>query len=549
MRTPVQAILWELWRTSRAELVIRIAAQSALVVLIWLLADLDETQLQVVRGIAVMLLALTSVLSFTWLSEFDSRQSGFSFRLGFTRPANTATLVIVPLVFLVATAVACFLLPAMVFRVLLSPSFPLAGPAMWVAVLTCCLVAATWSAGTKTGKRIAIIAAICGCALALVAFHTIRQDPDPFLLALGKPRYFDLAWYESAVLVAVAAIMTAVTIAAVDRQRHDVAGRTLGTGWRGSLALFRSTRHRPFRTPLAAQCWYEMRRFGNTVLLLSVAAPLVVFAAVRLIALADPRWEGAPQAWLFAIAACPFAYQLIGADGALGLRRTQGATQLSAFDATRPLANDRLIALKMLIIAGCSLFGCLCMAVAAALHAHLSGDGEAWARVGAMLSRAVGDVPAYWWAIGACNAALLYVSSTSAVLAFGLWLPLHRRLFAWGIAAVYIHIFLLGWDAAHQWRLRLLWTAWGYAIAVAVVAACFAALHKAVSAGFLGRRLLGAALILWMIYVSSAVTLFREAQPAASIPLVAIVLGGALLLVPLATTAVAPLALAAHRHA
>lgn len=549
MNTPLQAMLWELWRTSRAELLIRVAGQSALVVLLWLFVDLDGSLLQVVSGIAVMLLVLTSILSFTWLGEFDSRQSGFSFRLGFTRPATTATLVIVPMLFLVATAMASFVIPAALFRLLLSSSFPIAGPAVWVAVLTSCLVAATWSAATPAGKRIAILTAACACVLALVAFHAQQRDPDPFLLAMGKPQYFDLSWHQNVAFLAVALLVTVVTIKAVDRQRHDVPGPMILPGWHRSLRLPLPERRKPFSRPLAAQCWYEMRRFGHTILLLSIVAPLLVLAAVSLISMFHPSWDDAPRAWLLALAVCPFVYQLIGAEGALGLRRNQGATGLSAFDATRPLPNDHLIAIKMLVIATFSLFGMLCMAAAAALHAGLAGNGQAWARIGETLSRAVGEVPGHWWVIGACNLALFYISSTSAFLAFGLWVPLHRKLFAWGIAAVYLHLLLLGWDAAHEWSLRPVWTVWGCLIAVAIVAVCLLALCKAVTAGFLGRRFLSAALALWVMYVSSAVTLFVKAQPATPIPVVAILLGGALLLVPLATTAASPLALAAHRHA
>lgn len=549
MKTPHQAMLWELWRTSRAELLVRVSAQSALVILLWLFAELDETQWQVIRGIAVMLLGLTSIFSFTWLGEFDSRQSGFSFRLGFTRPATTFALVVVPMLFLIATAAASFLIPAALFRLLLFGSFPLAGPAVWVAVLTCCLVAATWSAATMAGKRIAVIATACGCVLALVVFHVQHRDPDPFLLAMGKPGYFDLAWHQYTVLLAAAVLATAITIKAVGRQRHDVPGSMIRSDWRPSLRLHWPERRRPFAHPVAAQCWYEMRRFGNTVLLLSIAAPLLMLAAVTLISLFHPRWDEAHQAWLLALGVCPFAYQLIGADGAIGLRRSQGATVLSPFDATRPLPNDRLIAIKMLVIAACSLFGILCMAAAAAIHTGLAGNGQAWARIAGTLSRAVGEVPVYWWVIGACNLGLLFISSTSAFLAFGLWVPLHRKLFAWGIAAVYLHLLLLGWDAAHQWSLRPFWTVWGCLIALAIVAACLVALYRAVTAGFLGGGFLSASLALWITYVTSTITLLAKVQPATPIPFVAILLGGALLLVPLATTAAAPLALAAHRHA
>jgi hypothetical protein len=542
-------MLWELWRTSRADLLIRVGALSALIILIVLLVDLNATQIQILRGVVVLILALVSVFSHNWLNEFDNRRSGFSFRLGFTRPVSTPRLVIAPMFFTVASAMVCFVVPALVLRTLLDASFPLAGPAAGIACLIACLIAATWSASTPARKWIAILVLAGGALAVLVAFHARHNDPDPFVLAMGKPNYFQLAWYEYSLCFAVVGVAAAVTVAAVDRQRHGDAARPGGPAWSRFLSIPSRRPHRPFTSPFAAQCWYEMRRFGNTVLLLSVSAALLVFIAVSVLPRFYPGRESGPQIWLIALAVCPLAYPIIAIEGAIPLRRTQGATQLSAFDATRPMSNDQLICIKLLIIAACCLFGWLCMAAAAALHAGIAGDAQAWARMGRALSAGVGDVPAHWWLLGFCDALLLYVSSTSAVLAFGLWLPLHAKLFAWGIAVLYLHMFVGAWDAAHQWMLRPVWTAYGYAIAAAIVAGCLIALYKALRAGFLGKRFFAGALCLWIIYVSSTIALFSNARPPVPVPAVVTVLGAALLLVPLATAAFAPLTLAAHRHA
>lgn len=40
-------------------------------------------------------------------------------------------------------------------------------------------------------------------------------------------------------------------------------------------------------------------------------------------------------------------YQFAGADGAVALKVTHGNTRLSLFDATRPMASDQLIILKL----------------------------------------------------------------------------------------------------------------------------------------------------------------------------------------------------------
>jgi hypothetical protein len=551
-------MLWELWRTSRFELLFRVVGQSAFILLIYSsMDDFSEPQIFVVRGIVVLVLTLSSVFSMTWMKELESenKQSGFSFRLGFTRPISTIGLVAVPMIFTVVAAVVCFILPASLFGLLLGVPMPIVGPATAIACIVVCFVATSWSPTTTIGKSIAVVMLLIGNGVALFLFHGGRDDPDPVLLAIGKPGYFDFAWFEYAVFLGLSTIAFLLTIFAVDRQRHGdrweiVRPRAAGAATRGNPSgTLGSAAAKPFSGPIAAQFWYEMRRFGNRLLLFGVSFPLMVFVLIRTVLWFDPDRNGAPIVSLFALAVCPFVYQLIGADGAIGLRRKQGATRFSAFDATRSMANDQLIAVKLLVIAACSLIGWLIMGLAVGLHAVAYGDGQAWARIGATLSQAVGDVPVYWWAAGIANAALLYISSSSIFLAFGLWLPLYRNRFAFTVALLYIHLLLASWDAANGWPLRYYWLGCGYLVSVAIIGGCVFALRKALSAGYLGKRLFGCAFCLWVIYVSSTVALYLKLAPDIPIPLVVTVLGFSMLPVPLASTAIAPLALASHRHA
>ena len=553
MRTPLRAMLWELWRTSRFELLFRVVGQSAFIFLFYRsLGDYSEPQIYVVRGIAVLLLTVSSVFSMTWMKELESesKQSGFSFRLGFTRPVSTTGLVAVPMIFTVVAAVVCFTLPAMLFGLLLGVPMPIAGPATAVACIVVCFVATAWSPTTAAGKSIAVVMLLIGCGVAIFLFHRGRDDPDPILLAIGKPGYFEFAWFEYAIFLGLSTVAFFVTVVAVDRQRHGDRWefRHLHRLW-PSLTLLSRNRQRPFTSPIAAQFWYEMRRFGNTLLLFGVSFPLILLVLTSTTLWFNPDWNRAPILSIFALVFCPFVYQLIGANEAIGLRRNQGATRLSAFDATRALSNDHLIAIKLLVIAACSLIGWLIMALVVALQAVTFGDGETWARIGATLSQAAGQVPAYWWAAAVANAVLLYISSSSIILSLGLWLPLYRNRFAFTVGAMYVHLLLAGWDAANGWPLRNYWMACGYLVAAAIFFGCVFALRKALGAGYLGKRLFGCAFCLWVFYVSSTVALYLKLAPGVPIPLVTSVLGVSMLAVPLASTAIAPLALASHRHA
>jgi hypothetical protein len=243
-------------------------------------------------------------------------------------------------------------------------------------------------------------------------------------------------------------------------------------------------------------------------------------------------------------------YQFIGIEGAVGLRQKQGAVQYSVFDATRPLRTDQIVIIKLFVVAACSLAAWLFMAGVAGAHAALSNDGDAWRKIAAGLAEAFGTLRfSWWWLAGASSLLLFYVSSSSMLLAFGLWLPLHGRiLFGFWIIA-YAHIILAIVDAAKDnWSLYPLWIAYGWILSVAIAFGCAFVLRKALASGDLGRWVFGLACMLWAIYVASIVTLYAKIGELYPIPAAGLAFGAAMLLVPLATTAIAPLALASHRH-
>ncbi len=504
-----------------------------------------------------MMLTVLSVFSVTWLSALDNQTQGFCFHLGFARPTSTTQLVVVPMLYVAVTAVVCFVLPAWLFCRLMSTSLPFVGLGTGVACVTVCLAATAWSPTTKFGRVAGIMTIVIGVTLCLVMNHYRHDDPDPWLLAMGKPGYFVFAWYYYVACLGISAVATVVTIATVERQRH-------GDGWgfvdrwvTGEARFWSRSRtlaspaRKPFTNRFAAQCWYEMRRVGRFVLPFAVLVPLLPLTFVCIVPWMYPdaaNSEDSPAFWLAALALCPFVYQLVGAEGALGLRKKQGATQLSAFDATRSMSNDALIAVKLLVIAACSLIGWLCMAMTAGLHTALVGNWHVWARIGEAVSAVAGDVPVYWWVAGLLSVVLLYASSSSMLIAFGMWSQLHPKLCMCGVFMLLLHAVLMILDARHEWAFRHLWAAYGYFLSVAIVAVCVLAMRKALAAGYLGKRLFGYVFCLWVIYVSSAVALYIKA-PAVTISLPLIALGVSTLLVPLASTAIAPLALASFRHA
>ena len=98
-------------------------------------------------------------------------------------------------------------------------------------------------------------------------FHRKSGDPDPILLVLGKPAYFDFAWHQYLAWIAVTFTASIITVQAVDRQRHlgsyQPKRRLRWPGRRRPPAQDR----KPFSSPLSAQYWYEFRNIGPNMLL------------------------------------------------------------------------------------------------------------------------------------------------------------------------------------------------------------------------------------------------------------------------------------------
>lgn len=134
------------------------------------------------------------------------------------------------------------------------------------------------------------------------------------------------------------------------------------------------------------------------------------------------------------------------------------------------------------------------------------------------------------------------------LLAFGLWLPLYPTRYFAGVVVAFFHIVLAVWDAKNGWALQPLWIAYGYLFSVVIFIGCIFALRKALITRAIGKRLFGCAFCLWLIYIGSSLAIYVKASPSFAIPTPVLALSISLLLVPLAATAIAPLALASHRH-
>ncbi len=564
--TVLCAQLWEQWRISRLELLCRMAIAGALLILLSVaIATADDAAIQVSRGILVFLIGFSALFSASWTSEFDSRQLGFTYRLGFTRTIATSQLVIVPigfslfgsLVFYMGCAVTAFLMTGLVL--------PLVGPSAIIACSTCLLIAGAWVPTRIDGRITGTIGALSATMGWLLLRDYWLNDPDPILLSIGKTGYFDLSWYEYLGLATVGSAAIGVAIKSVDLQRH---GETLLSSIFDSrlsptsASAVNSTSARSgapvevvkrvakeghtlsFRSRSGAQIWYEVRRSAPLLLAACLIFPTALFAFLCI----NVQWEFAPRAWLGALVVAPVVFQLLAADSTLGMTHKQGLTRLSPFDATRPMRCDQLIGIKVLVVFGWSLCGCFLVALFAGLFALLSGEYGYWLSDFHAIQGIVGNVPPVWWVVGLLDLLFIFLSSTTLLFAQALWMSRYPRVVLAGSLAIIAHVSIFAWDATHDWPWVLLWTCYGYMLPVAVIAASLAALVVAIRSGYLSKSYFDIVLGVWLIYVASTVWLLANSTPPLPIPFVAYFIGVASLVVPLASAAFAPLALAAHRH-
>lgn len=552
MHTPLQALIWEVWRTSRLELFVRLGFLMILSILFYKGTGYLETrgpEADMIHGFFILFLSALSITSQNWILALDREQSGFSFRIGFIRPVPTWLLVAVPMFFTVVASLVCFLFSATLFSFLAGVNLPLQAHAAIVAFLVVCFMATTWSPTTQVGKGVAVgflLACIC---LFVFACHARSGNADPILMWLTHQSHYAFSWKIYGLLFVGIVSAFSLTVLSVERQRHgDRLWFSTSSLWPRRRSVPMSMRRKLFQSPTSAQYWYELRRCGGPVFAIASAGTILVLIMVLIGRLIANQPESLPLIWLIALAVCPFVYQLVASDAAVGLRIRQGAISLSNFDATRPMTNDQLISIKLVAIGASSFFGWLAMGLLATVYTLLMGDGHHWLSLGQGILSWVGDVPFYWWIAGGCNLVLIFITNCSVLLTFGLWMPRHTKLFSAIAVLVYGHIMLAVWDAENGWVFRSLWSVYGFLLAFSILLLCGLTFKRAYDAGYLGKQLFGISFGLWLVYVATAVTTLWKILPAIPIPTAVIVLGASMLLVPLATTAAAPLALGTQRH-
>lgn len=584
------AMLWELWRISRWDLLLRAMGLLSLLFFLFIVlrtTTLDEFQQQLFRAVALILVGVSSVFSTIWMNSIENRSSGFTFRLGFVRPVSTFQLVAVPMAYCMVTTMLFYWLSILTVSTLFQLEMPSIFPALFLGCSVSIFVGVVWSSLYSIEKIIGIFVALM-LIIGLLVFRFHRHvQAESLLFALGGPGDVELTWYDSLVMASISILAFTVSVFAVSRQR-------CGEGWSWSRPLtsfFKTVLHadllkafanwlnnktnRPnFRSSIAVQFWFEIRRSLFQFYLIS-ALSLLILAFIALMPLINQEWAGLQtvRMWTGAILFVPFVCQLLVVDSVIGLRQQQGQILLSKYDATRPLRCDQMIAVKLLVVASWSLLCLLGIVALAAVHTTLAGNWQHWQSLerqivgwaGQALSQLnviAGQPPSVpdsnsvmfsplSWLTSFGNLVVLYCVSTAMLMTWSMWLSFYRKTFMVVNTVILSQFVVVAILAANGWSLKPLWLAYGYVIPGLIIAGAITMFIRAVSSRLLTGRYLAGVLAVWLITVTTWGAFIVEFQGLfSSVPLslLAILAALAAALGALASAASAPLAYAAFRH-
>ncbi|HEX5272829.1 MAG TPA: hypothetical protein VFW33_20165, partial [Gemmataceae bacterium] len=483
------------------------------------------------------LIYVAAVFAYGFDTQLEGPQSGFPARL-FTLPVRTVELVAGPM--LQGTALVVLLWLAWAYLVLRPAGIEVS----------------VWSTALQAAALVTVLQALLWVPFGLAWVRVVLAVVVLLLLALA-PQLGSLVGMEATTLDALyAAIIPLAALAAfvgVSRARRGDSSDWGALLRRPRWLARRRGRATPFGSATAAQFWYECRRH-LLPLPLVVVAFTVLFFTVTLFAERPPD-EAKQRATL--LLSLLFFPTLVAACFGTVLGKTgtsaAGPYRLSSFTAVRPLPVTALVAAKLKVAALSAAVSCGIALAAAVTWCVAAGGREAFVRSFADFFR---ETP-----VERAAATLLLVIVAPPLLTWrafveNLWMGLTGR--AWLVRMTFIVSGLLltalallvtrlmeDRDLAHRLWGVLPW--WAGA----------AALVKLLIAAGLGRVLLRRGLIepgalarVVAVWVVAAVALFGLARGSVLFDDTPVLLlaSGAVLVLPLARLAAAPLALAWNRH-
>ena len=404
LRSPIVALLWELWRVTRTEIAWKLALPiggglAALGLGAAFAPPDDPARYQdvndLVAAFALTLIVMPHVMGWLSIAKLNGGQPGFPLYLAYTRPVRTAVIVGLPMAYLTAVSSAIYLVSAMVLRVTSGHAFPLLPVAAWIACLTLVALAAAWSTRIRAIQMVVMMYAITKALGLAMQRLTAVEIPETFDWPPRLwPTLFDFPLTDYAWIALIGLASFSVTVAMVTRQRRgdEVAAITLtaitwtpgGGLWQWLVNLFRFPC--PTSSATRAQLWFHLKSNGLPVLTIGVALAILILLVSAVSGPIDAAWNADPDVSCpieecFWVRAMPPLFtplslllMLFLGGNAFGIRRRQGRTYVSAFEATQGYGTGQLAALKLLVKSVCVLAALIAIGVSVWISLPLLGD-------------------------------------------------------------------------------------------------------------------------------------------------------------------------------
>jgi hypothetical protein len=305
-----------------------------------------------------------------------SARPGFPFYLHYSRPIRTAIMVGVPMAYLTLVTFAIYLVSAFLLRETAGYPHSLVPAAAWIGALVLVLYAIGWSTRSMVVMMLGLLVAL------FAGGSAIGSRLDSF------PSRIDYPLTDYAVMALIGLVGFGATVASVARQRRgDVrAAITPGSGlWGWLIDLFRVPC--PTSSATRAQVWLDLKSNGLPVLTIGVGFAIVILLVSAISGPIDAALNGDldmpcqieecfyVRAWPPALIA-PFSLFTVFflARNVFGIRRKQGRTYVSAFDATQAYGTAQLAVLRLLVTSACVLGALIAIAVSLWISMPLLGD-------------------------------------------------------------------------------------------------------------------------------------------------------------------------------
>ena len=458
----------------------------------------------------------------------DGYKPGFPFYLLYSRPVPTFVFVGVTVMYDALSGVVLYLVSAAFVGFVFGQPLPMFSVIPWILASRLAYTCVQWSTPNR------IVQWVGSLVIYPPLFLSIQHS-------VGSPPQVELSITENAVMILVCVVSFVLTVAGVARQRRGdfvaVVPRAERSGgypdWLVSMFRFPC----PTTSATRAQVWFELKSSGLPVVTIGLAMAVVIFLLYAIsIAVAPARPAAVAAPIMFGIPLLLFYF----GGNAFGIRRRQGRTYVSAFEATQPYNTAQLAGVKVLVRTACVLAALIAVGVSLWASSSLVSAWTEWmpggqqvdARPGLLQTRqkigdALGGLTGYALAVPAIVtsvAVAFLVASLAAftalrarysrrVLVAGLLLLLFVLAFAllaWatkrGIAPEFLlHAILraTGWIALAAMALTTIYLVWSgfagraltvrYACGALVIAAAIGAARLA------GMPAMNVAGLLWLV--------------------------------------------------